>query len=486
MKKQPDLSPSVDQVFKTDRWGRYQWSRHLEDGESSRTTLDEGKRKIHSFDKFFHEVFQRLYAEPPKLEKTRPEDAWAVRAHEEMSNLPDFDRLRNRCFGDRTLAGDAAKTFAASVAASLPASDLKDPEPLRNQIKGLKTFMEQTEDQEVKKKIGSQLNSLTKEGVELVNEHLKYNASLDETQLRKIVKEALVSATEEVNETVEMIDAFAGWGDTSSVPTGVTPGDKMALAERIRKSPKLQRLAREAGRMRRIAASKQRSKTSQSRNEVSDIERGNDLGQVLPSELVKLADPVMRLDFYRSFIERTLLQYKIRGVEPQGKGPIVVCIDNSGSMAGDPEMWAKSVALALIQVASMQKRQVGLIQFNTAVKESKVLDPKNLDMESLLRSMEVFYSGRTSFEAPLNEALSLIEGSKFAKADVVFITDGCCSIGADFLNKWNVAKGAKKFTCYGVFIGYGSHAAMSTFCDVVTSVSDFANDGSATDTIFEV
>ena len=55
------------------------------------------------------------------------------------------------------------------------------------------------------------------------------------------------------------------------------------------------------------------------------------------------------------------MQYELKGTEKQGKGPIVVCVDNSGSMSGDRETWSIVVALALLEIATMPKREFACI-----------------------------------------------------------------------------------------------------------------------------
>jgi len=48
--------------------------------------------------------------------------------------------------------------------------------------------------------------------------------------------------------------------------------------------------------MRRIAASKRRSRVKHDADELSDVEQGAELARILPAELVKLTDRRQRLD----------------------------------------------------------------------------------------------------------------------------------------------------------------------------------------------
>ena len=47
-----------------------------------------------------------------------------------------------------------------------------------------------------------------------------------------------------------------------------------------------------------------------------------------------------------------------------GKGPIIICLDESGSMIGERNHAAKALALALAWIARQQKRWCALIAFS--------------------------------------------------------------------------------------------------------------------------
>ena len=97
--------------------------------------------------------------------------------------------------------------------------------------------------------------------------------------------------------------------------------------------------------MQSIALNKRRNRTVHPPTEIVNVTTGNDLARILPSELMLLADPRTKADFLLRFAENRLLQYDLRGFEREGQGPIVVCIDESGSTSGIVEMWEKAIAL---------------------------------------------------------------------------------------------------------------------------------------------
>jgi uncharacterized protein with von Willebrand factor type A (vWA) domain len=54
---------------------------------------------------------------------------------------------------------------------------------------------------------------------------------------------------------------------------------------------------------------------------------------------------------------------------------LVACLDKSGSMAGQPDLWATAVALALLDQARHEHRPFALLGFDGAVKSEHVIAP---------------------------------------------------------------------------------------------------------------
>ena len=76
----------------------------------------------------------------------------------------------------------------------------------------------------------------------------------------------------------------------------------------------------------------------------------------------------------RRFLDAELLQYALRAIDEKGRGPMVVCIDGSSSMAGDKEIWSKAVSLTLLDIAQRQRRLFRSICFAAADTPLQILD----------------------------------------------------------------------------------------------------------------
>ncbi len=479
-----------DQIYVVDRWSQYQWRRYVEGEETAQDLLKNGGKRSYSFPRFCRETFTRLFADDVRpVDRMKPEDQWAANAHRELGDLPDFDRLRRRCRADRITAGTAAVAFAEVVLQKLPPMSSENPEQLREQIRGLLQFAKNlAATNGVTKEVDDLVSDLRHEGQEAVHRALDHARAVDVSELRGVLRGACHAAHRAVDQVDIQIGAFCGWGGGPSAEQTVGVEVKAELARYVARSEKLQALAREAGRLRRIAAAKQRTRVDQAREEVVEIELGADIDRVLPSELVLLADPWLSLEFARRFCERGLLQYKLGGKEALGRGPLVVCIDESSSMEGAKEIWAKGLALALLQVATTQHRWCRVVSFNSTVVDVRDWHPGKVDPLELVRSMERFHGGGTSLEAPLTSARESIESHrKLRRSDVVLITDGESEVGADFIENWKEARRRLEFACYAVHVDAPGGIAPRVFAelaDVVIGLADLANDGLATDAVF--
>jgi hypothetical protein len=101
-------------------------------------------------------------------------------------------------------------------------------------------------------------------------------------------------------------------------------------------------------------------------DEITSITAGTNIERLLPSEIALLADPDLEDLFYLKFAEHNLMQYDLIGHEPEGQGPIIIAIDESGSMMTDyggmtGEVWSKAVMLALLSIARLQKRDLAVL-----------------------------------------------------------------------------------------------------------------------------
>src|SRR5439155_1344469 len=195
---------------------------------------------------------------------------------------------------------------------------------------------------------------------------------------------------------------------------------------RLATNPKLRKLAAVVGSRREQARALRRRPFERVGEEVFDVRLGRDLERLLPPELLALHHPVLRRDFARRLLEGRLLSYSLRGADERGRGPMIVCLDGSGSMAGDKEIWSKAVALTLLEIARRQRRLFRFICFSSADTPLFTLDlnPRErheVQEDRALDVAEYFPGGGTDFEAPLSAALDCLRAARYRRGDVALV-----------------------------------------------------------------
>lgn len=302
-------------------------------------------------------------------------------------------------------------------------------------------------------------------------------------KMRNASRRGARQAQKTINEAHRALDTFGGgddeigggWG--SGAGGGGRSGNIRTRVERARKvldSHQLRRIAELAGRIRLIAANAQRKRVDHAADEVYGVSLGNDVSWLLSGELGLLASPKLKALFYRKLLERGLLQYWLSGHEPQGRGPIVLAIDESGSMSGLRIAWAMAVFLAFLSIAAKQKRDIRLIHF--ASSSELLVEDYPLGQgtpEAVMDSALHFFNGGTDYDEWMDKSLESILSSDFARADVVVISDGECAIDPARRKRWLQVKRDRGFRSFGILIGsHGGGSVLRQICDEVVHLSE--------------
>lgn len=286
--------------------------------------------------------------------------------------------------------------------------------------------------------------------------------------VRQHMKKALGKAVREAEDMAAQGDA---WGLEPGTLQRMPAKERMELAAKLN-NPRLKKIAELFGPMKRLMFTEQRRKVNHARDEVFDIGKGNDLARVLPVQYAKLKNRLLKLDFYREYIEGNLLQYEMRGEEKVGKGGIIYCDDSSGSMMGEPEMWAKAVGLCLLNLARAQKRSFRAITFGSVhqIAEFDFSKPEDYTPDKIIDMAEFSYMGGTDFMTPLSRALDHLKAefdeNGYVKGDIVFATDGACGVNDQWMKEFKAEQERMGFTVWGIMIGGGySDEPLATICD---------------------
>lgn len=265
----------------------------------------------------------------------------------------------------------------------------------------------------------------------------------------------------------------------------LSAGERMELGRRLARNKKLGELARLVGRFKQDARALRRHTLDRGVAEAYDVERGSEIGRLIPAELGALHHPGLKADFYRRLLEGTVLQYRLREDEQKGRGPMVVCIDCSSSMQGDKELWAKAVGLTLMDIARRQRRLFRAVLFSSGADSLKVIDLNRErryqpELTKVVEMAEYFPGGGTDFQTPIDAAVELLTDKRLKRGDIVVITDGESQVTPEWLAALRERKDELDFSIYAILVDVGSSelSTLAQFSDRVSSVKQLTVEGS--------
>lgn len=231
--------------------------------------------------------------------------------------------------------------------------------------------------------------------------------------------------------------AHAGWQEFKAVaekgeclgnPLGadMSEGWPMlrAIAEKSVDENKIRAISDLAGRMYSALKGRASKRVEHVPEEVVGVEAGQDFPSLIPIEYALAGAVPTQADFYKRYLARETIQYKRSGKERKARGPLVIALDESGSMGGDREIWSKAAMTALVRLAWEEKRPCVCVHFATATRCTR-LNPG--DYAALVKAQQTFLNGGTAIGTALSVSLDEVE--ELAKvgvkgADVVLVSDG--------------------------------------------------------------
>ena len=172
-------------------------------------------------------------------------------------------------------------------------------------------------------------------------------------------------------------------------------------------------------------------------DDMQGVTYSDEISRMLQTEAVNLTFPELEIIFYKRYIERHLLSYQYQGALQQYKkitqyrditdadeqtgGPFIICVDSSTSMQGFPELTAKSICYALLQVAFEQRRQCYLMMFSNEVITFPVTQSTSLS--TMLTFLSSSFRGGTDLQPVIEKSLDLMSSAQFKNADTLIISD---------------------------------------------------------------
>ncbi len=283
-------------------------------------------------------------------------------------------------------------------------------------------------------------------------------------------------------------------------------------AERLASLPELTALLQRLGR-REFAAHAQRTPAPQAAaqrvplravqtrlagapGEITGIRFDSRIEHMLPSEALLLRHPVGKRLWRARQAEGRLLAHDTEAVvmdwrpDPQGavhdnaaavpptqaieRGPFVLCLDTSGSMAGAPENIAKAVAIAALRAAHASGRACKLLAFGGSQEMiERDLGDGEHGLAATLELMGQAFDGGTDVQTPIERAIDCVHEAAWQGADLLIVSDGEFGCVRATLDKLNRARTELGLHVQGVLVGDRETMGLLDVCDAIVWVRDW-------------
>jgi uncharacterized protein with von Willebrand factor type A (vWA) domain len=232
---------------------------------------------------------------------------------------------------------------------------------------------------------------------------------------------------------------------------------------------------------------------------VDGVHRSRAIARMTGSESLNLTHPVLRRLWRARFAEAQLLTYDDRAREPRpsprpqpegaatrtqdahlGHGPLIVCLDTSGSMQGAPEHVAKACVLQALRSAHAGDRACQLLAFGgpgELLERPLTRDAAGLD--ALLDLMGQAFDGGTDVQTPIERAIERVQQQGWQDADVLIVSDGEFGLTGATLAQLRQAKERLGLRVHGILIGDRETIGLVETCDTLHWVRDWRRYGQA-------
>lgn len=299
------------------------------------------------------------------------------------------------------------------------------------------------------------------------------------------VGDAAYQAARDTDEVASRIERFlpgVGWSTAPGELTSALLERLDGLSQLLDKVEGLRELADRLGRLEE--ADRREGRTAGGSEEVAGVRLSGDVARALPSELALLSDDSTEDLFYQRLMEHRLVSLQLTGAGLDGsgegtrRGPVIACIDTSGSMQGAPELAAKALVLALARKILPQGRTMHLLLFGGPDERTELrLRRGRGGLEQLLDFLSMAFQAGTDFDMPLLRAVELLEEEELERADILVVTDGLARASRPILDRVAEVTRATHARTVSVVLGHGDVRGVEPFSDEVYLLDPNEADG---------
>jgi uncharacterized protein with von Willebrand factor type A (vWA) domain len=150
------------------------------------------------------------------------------------------------------------------------------------------------------------------------------------------------------------------------------------------------------------------------------------------------------------------------------RGPMILCLDTSGSMQGAPERIAKAVALEALRTAQREGRACRLVAFGGPGELiERELDLSFEGLTHLMNFMGQSFDGGTDVQTPIERAIEQVHRAGWRSADVLIVSDGEFGCTRETLAQLDQARDELGLRVQGILVGDRETMGLLEVCDQI-------------------
>ncbi len=272
-----------------------------------------------------------------------------------------------------------------------------------------------------------------------------------------------------LHELLQASQRFANrrWGSELGKLRRQTFEQYLHWVDKLKRHPDLLRFLQEVGRnVQHFRVKRKELRAQHVPEEYYDLRQSADIGHLLPSEAVLLADPDFEMYFMLKWMEQKLLTYDTIGwIEEPPKGPVICMLDTSHSMRGGKLRLAQIFVMTFAALSLLERRDFLLLLFGA--KGELIEQPlyyKRPNWPAFYALSQMAFGGGTHFDAPMKRGLEIVSAnSRFRGADFVMVTDGIGQISSYVQAMLAEAGKSKQLRLHSLIVGSARQHLVQTY-----------------------
>ena len=383
--------------------------------------------------------------------------------------MEEYLSLRDEVYSDKMASMLATAAFSTELLSKLPEDVREDLEEYRN--------AQQEEQKEREKDPDSNGSQAAAEKTARALEKLQHSMEMNQAQIENAAATAMEKTEDDLKNSKKMLKNL-GFSPDGGKLSKIDVQNMRRLADLLKGNERLRKMIDLIGSMEQII-SDDKKRSVHGREQLVEYRRKElDLEDLAPDEFIGLGAPegsALHTDFMIRLANNELLHSRYEGEAPEGRGPVIILKDTSGSMDGERLEFANALEFAIMTRMLKENRKFISIPFSGSGNWCVYEPDGKPSLQEILDHLSINYNGGTDPYPPLVWSLDrILEKHDMRKAGILIITDGEFDYpDEEFSVKLNAARENPGVMIHSIVIGCDPYG-LREFADKIVMIEDLS------------